>query len=165
MYDPTKAELIEAMVSARGRFDALISQIPHAKMVLAGACGEWSVKDVVAHITCCDRWLVLTLALRCQKPPDFWLEDTPLDASNRRLYDENRDLPLDQVLQESADVWGEILEATRAQSETYLFSEQSVPGVPNAFRPCDVLKSESCGHYLDHVPALLAFVRTLEQPK
>ncbi len=166
MSDPrSKAELIEAMLSARGRLDSLISQIPRSKMALSGACGEWSVKDVVAHITSCDRWMGLTLALRCQKPPDFWVEDIPLEAANRRIYEENRDLPLDQVLQESEDVWGEILEGTRAQSEAYLFSEQSVQGVPHTFKPCDVLKSESYGHYLDHVPALLAWIRALEQPK
>ncbi|OGO17250.1 MAG: hypothetical protein A2Z14_08590 [Chloroflexi bacterium RBG_16_48_8] len=162
MSDPSsKADLIEAMVSARGRFDSLISQIPHSKMTLPGASGEWSVKDVVAHITSYDRWLALTLALRGQKPPDFWIEDIPLDEFNRRLFDENRDLSLDQVLQQSGDVWREILEVTRNLPETYLFTEQSVQGVPYTFKPCDVLKSESYGHYLDHVPALLAWIEAI----
>jgi hypothetical protein len=159
MPDPaSKAELIEAMVSARSRLDSLIGQIPHSKMTVSGASGEWSIKDVVAHITSYDRWLGLTLALRGQKPPDFWMENLPLDEFNRRLLDENRDLPLDQVLEDSREVWTEILEGTRAQSETYLFTEQSVRGVAYKFRPCDILKSESYGHYLDHVPALLAWI-------
>ncbi len=100
--DPSsKEELIEAMISARGRFDSLVNQIPHSKMTLSGASGEWSVKDVVAHITSYDRWMGLTLALHGQKPLDFWIEDIPLDEFNRRLFDENRNLPLDQVLQQS----------------------------------------------------------------
>lgn len=163
MSEPSsKAELIETMVSARGRFDALLGQIPYSKMTLSGASGEWSVKDVVAHITSYDRWLGLTLALRGQKPPDFWIEDIPLDEFNRRLFAENRDLPLDQVLQQSGDVWSEILEGTRALPETYLFTEQSVQGVPYTFKPCDILKSESYGHYLDHVPALLAWIDAMK---
>jgi hypothetical protein len=66
------------------------------------------------------------------------------------------------VLQQFRDVWGEILEETRARSEKYLFSEQSVPGVPHKFRPCDILRSESYGHYLDYIPDLRARVEAAQ---
>ncbi len=159
MADPSsKAELIQAMVSARGQFDFVVNQIPRLKMTLSGASGEWSVKDIVAHVTSYDRWLGLALALRGQKPPDHWVEDTPLDEFNRRLFDENRELSLAQVLEDSRAVWAEILEAVHAQSEAYLFTEQAVPGFPYKFKPCEVLKSESYGHYLDHVPGLKAWI-------
>jgi hypothetical protein len=159
MPDPaTKIQLIEAMVSARQELDSLIDQIPRSAMTLSRASGEWSVKDIVAHITSYDRWLGLTLALRGQKPPDFWIEDIPLDEFNARLFNENRDLPLDEVLQQSRDVWAEILAETRSRPEAYLFTEQSVEGVPYKFRPCDLLKSESYGHYLDHIPGLRAWL-------
>ena len=157
MNEPTsKAELIQAMVSARDELVSLIDQIQPSAMSQPGAPGEWSVKDIIAHLTAYDQWLALTLALRCRKPPDFWTEDIPLDEFNRRLFDENRETALDEVLQQFRDVWGEILKETRARSETYLFREQSVPGVPHKFRPCDILRSESYGHYLDHVPDLRA---------
>lgn len=159
MHEPTsKTKLIEAMVSARNELDSLIHQIQRSTMTLPGASGEWSVKDIVAHITSYDRWLALTLAIRGQKPPDFWIEDIPLDEFNRRLFDQNRGMGLDEVLQQSRDVWKKILEETQARPETYLFTEHSVQGVPYAFRPCDILKSESYGHYLDHVPDLRAWL-------
>ena len=163
MADPTsKAELIQAMVSARHQFDSLVNQIPRSKMTLSGASGEWSVKDIVAHVTSYDRWLGLTLALHGKKPPDHWVGDTPLDEFNSRLFDENRDLPLDRVLDDSGGVWAEILEAVHAQSETYLFTEQTVPGVPDKFKPWEVLKSESYGHYLDHVSGLKAWIEGMK---
>jgi hypothetical protein len=159
MADPSsKVELIQAMVAARGQFDSLVNQIPRSKMTLSVGSGEWSVKDMVAHVTSYDRWLGLGLALRGQKPPDHWVEDTPLDEFNRRLFDENRDLPLAQVLEDSRGVWVEILEAVHAKSEAYLFRDQEVPGVPYKFKPCAVLKSECYGHYLDHVPGLKAWI-------
>ena len=164
MPEPTsKIELIEAMMSARRELDSLINQIPRSSMTLPGASGEWSVKDVIAHLTSYDRWLGLTLALRGQKPSDIWIEDIPLDEFNRRLFDDNRDLRLDEVLQQSKDVWMEILDETRLKTETYLFTEQSVQGVPYKFRPCDVLKSESYGHYFDHIPALRAWLKETKQ--
>ncbi len=159
---PSKTALIDAMQSARALLDSLVSQIPPSKMLLNIAAGEWSVKDILAHLASYDRWLGLTLALRGEKPPDFWIEDLALDEFNRRLFDANRDLPLDQVLQDSQDIWSEILAEVRLRAEIYLFTEQSVPGVPYKFRPCDLLKSESYGHYLDHVPSLMAWIEALK---
>ena len=163
MSEPTsKTELIAAMVSARNELDSLIGQIELSTMTLSGASGEWSVKDIIAHIASYDRWLALTLALRGQKPPEFWIDNISLDEFNRRLYAENRDRALEEVLQEYRDVWMEILAETGTRSEAYLFTEQSVPGVPNKFKPCDILKSESYGHYLDHVPALRAWLKAMK---
>lgn len=159
MPDPSsKPELIKAMLFARGEFDALIRRIPPSKMALRAATSEWSVKDIVAHINAYDRWLALGLALRAQKPPDLWMEDIPLDDFNHRLYEENRDLPLDEVLRQSGELWESILEETQRRPEEYLFSVHSVPGVPYTFKPCEMLKSESYGHYLDHVPALRSWL-------
>jgi hypothetical protein len=155
MPDPSsKPRLIEAMLSARGEFDALIRQIPLSKMALRAAPAEWSVKDIVAHVNSYDRWLALGLALRAQKPPDLWIADIPLDELNHRIYEANRDLPLEEVLRESRELWENILKETEGKPEEYLFTEQTVPGVPYSFRPCEMLKSESYGHYLDHVPPL-----------
>jgi hypothetical protein len=160
MPDPTsKSELLETMLAARGRLDSLIDRIPRSIMTRPGAPGTWSAKDILAHLASYDRWLGLTLALRGQKPPDFWIEDIPLDEFNRRLFEENCDKPLDEVLQESREVWREMLQAMQTRTEAYLFAEQSIPGVPYHFRPCDLLKNESYGHYYDHFLALDAWLR------
>jgi len=154
----SKAGLIKAMLSARDEFDSLLRRIPPSKMAHRAGPGEWSIKDTVAHVNSYDRWLALGLALRAQKPPDLWIEDIPLDEFNRRIYEENRDLPLDDVLRDSRDLGEHILDETRSKPEQYLFSVQSVAGVPYTFKPCEILKSESYGHYLDHVPALKSWI-------
>ncbi len=158
----SRAELIEAMVAARTEFDSLIELIPRRSMTRPGAAGEWSVKDIVAHVTSYDVWLALTLGLRGLPPPELWIEDIPLDEFNRRLFEENRDKPLDDVLRESEEVWLQILGETKAAPEAYLFTERSVEGVPYRFRPCDILRSESYGHYLDHVPSLRVWLEATE---
>jgi hypothetical protein len=163
MSAPTsKAELLQAMISAREQLDALVGQINRSTMTLPGAAGEWSVKDILAHLASYDRSLALTLALRGQKPPDLWIEDIPLDEFNRRLFEQNLGMGLVEFLQQFREVWEAILEETRARPEQYLFSEQSVQGVPDKFKPCDILRSESYGHYLDHVPALRAWLEAAQ---
>lgn len=154
----TKKELVAAMIAAREELDALVERIPRAVMELPGTYEQWSVKDILTHITCYDRWLGLTMALRGQKPPDKYIEGTSLDELNERLYRENRDLPLDEALRQSLEVWKEVLEAARSRTEAYLFSEQSVEGVPFKFTPSTVLKNEAYGHYLEHLPDLQAWL-------
>jgi hypothetical protein len=64
MDEPTsKAELIQAMISARNELDSLIEQIQPYAMSRPGPANEWAVKDILAHLTADDRWLALTLAL------------------------------------------------------------------------------------------------------
>jgi len=83
MKEPTsKSELLQAMVTARNEWDALIAQIPRHRLSESAASGSWSVKDVVAHVTEYDRWLALGLAMRLQKPPQIWLDDISLDEFN-----------------------------------------------------------------------------------
>jgi hypothetical protein len=159
MSEPaTKTELINKMISARRQLDSLLDQIDPTMMTIPGAAGEWSVKDIIAHINAYDRWLALTMALKGQKPPDLWMEDLPLDKFNQLLYEQIRDLPLEQVLLESRQLWRQILEATQALPEDYLFAERSIQGDPDLFRPCDILRSESYGHYLDHLADLRAWI-------
>ncbi len=158
----SKSELIQAMVAARAEFDSLLRRIPASKMLEPPAPGEWSVKDIVAHVNSYDRILALGLALRGMKPPDLWLEDVPLDQFNRRIYEANRDLPLDGVLRESRELAREILAEADAKGEAFLFSDQTVLGVGYSFKPSEMLKSESYGHYLDHVPALRSWLECNE---
>ena len=74
----SKNELIEAMESARNILDSLIDQIERSTMTLPGVSGEWSVKDILAHLTAYDRWLALTLAFRGQNLQTFGLRILPL---------------------------------------------------------------------------------------
>jgi hypothetical protein len=159
MPDPkTKTELVEVMISAREQLETILDLISPSVMALPGIADEWSVKDIIAHLNSYDRWLGLTLALRGKKPPEIWMEDIPLDDFNQLLFEENRDLSLDEVLQQSHDIWEQILRKTISLPGAYFFTERSVQDVPYRFRPCDILKSDSYGHYLDHLPMLRAWL-------
>lgn len=160
MSDPSsKIELLEVMRAARAQFDSLLEQVSRSRMTMAPGSGEWSVKDIVAHVNSYDRTLGLGLALRLQRPPDFWIEDMPIDEFNRILYEENRNLALQQVLEDSRELWTQILQETESKTETFLFTDHIVQGFPEPVRPCDTLKNETYGHYLQHVPALEAAVQ------
>jgi hypothetical protein len=161
MKDPTtKPELIVAMREARRAWDGWIAKVPPARMDEPVAACEWSVKDILAHTTEYDRWLGLGLALRLQKPPDLWLADLSLDQFNAALHKQIHDRPPVEVLADSQHVFAEMVQAVAARSEAYLFGTHHVAGVPYEVRPFEMLRSESYGHYYDHLPTIKAWVKS-----
>lgn len=162
MKDPTsKAELLKAIHTARNEWDALIAQIPRHRMSESVAPGAWSVKDIIAHVTEYDRWLALGLALRLQKPPQIWLDDISLDEFNAVLYQRNADRNPTDILLDSTQVYQDLINEVEAHSEAYLFGSHRVEGVSDAVIPYQILKSESYGHYHDHVPTLRAWLASI----
>ncbi len=45
-----KTQLLDMMRTARAQWEALLAEIPAAWMTEPGVEGEWSVKDIIAHI-------------------------------------------------------------------------------------------------------------------
>jgi len=164
MKDPTsKSELLKAIHTARNEWDALIAQIPHHRLSESVMPGAWSIKDIIAHITEYDRWLALGLAMRLQKPPQIWLNDISLDEFNALLHQQIAGRDPDDILMDSNRVFQDLVNEVEAHSEAYLFGSHRVEGVPDAVIPFQILKSESYGHYHDHIPTIRAWLSSTHQ--
>jgi hypothetical protein len=159
MKDPaTKPELIKAIRTARNEWDSLIAQIPQHRLSEPVADGQWSIKDIIAHVTEYDRWLALGLAMRLQKPPKIWLDDISLDEFNAVLHQQNADRNPSDILLDSTSVFRELINEVEAHSDAYLFGTHRLEGVSYDIIPFQILKSESYGHYYDHIPAMRAWL-------
>ncbi len=164
MNDPTsKSELLQVMHTARNAWDALIAQVPHLQMSESVGSGSWSIKDIIAHVTEYDRWLGLGLALRLQKPPQIWLDDISLDEFNAVLHQQIAGRNPDDILLDSNRVFQDLISEVEAHSEAYLFGTHRVEGVSYDVIPFQLLKSESYGHYNDHIPAIRAWLSSHPQ--
>ncbi len=51
-----KPKLLETLRSKRAEWDAVLAEIPAAQMTEPGVAGEWSVKDIIVHLTYHERW-------------------------------------------------------------------------------------------------------------
>lgn len=164
MKAPTsKSELLQAIHTSRNEWDALITQIPHHRLSESLVSGSWSIKDVIAHVTEYDRWLALGLAMRLQKPPQIWLDDISLDEFNAVLHQQIADRNPDDILLDSNRVFQDLINEIEAHSEAYLFGTHHVEGVSDDVIPFQLLKSESYGHYNDHIPAIRAWLSSHPQ--
>src|SRR5262249_54248648 len=98
-----KAVFLANLDAERAGWDVELAEVERAHMSLPSAAGEWSVKDLIAHVTWFEREMVDLLRDRALAGSDLWM--LPQDKRNAAIYAENRDRPLDDVLAEARRVY------------------------------------------------------------
>lgn len=119
--DTSKAQLLDDLRDEEARWEALLHEIQDIgedHMTQPGVAGEWSIKDIVAHLTGWRRRTVgrFQAALRHEPlPPPLWPAHLQTDDEiNAWIYAANRDRPLADVLRESRDVFEQLVETLAA---------------------------------------------------
>ena len=97
----TKTDLIDRLQRERAFWEALLRVVSEADMLLPGVVGDWTFKDVVAHLT---GWRKRTIARianpgqgRDPRPAEWPVDLDDLDDRSRRSgRDQRVDLPREQ---------------------------------------------------------------------
>jgi hypothetical protein len=145
-----KSEIINAMKKARVEWNGLLGQIPEERMTEPGANGEWSVKDVIAHLTFFENEMVTVLEQRALTgTPGVW--ELPTDEANAMLYEQRKDYPLAQVLADSRQAYERLLALTEAAPESDFEGPSSYAEMPPDWTLEAVLSGNSWDHYYEHI--------------
>ena len=102
-----KPELLNWLQQENQQWEVLLAQIGLMHMNQSGVNGDWSMKDIVAHLTGWNRWLVARLQAaqrREPEPPPPWPAHLQTDDEiNAWLPFAPKTCPTDQVEFSSAD--------------------------------------------------------------
>lgn len=130
-WTTSKAQLLDDLRDEQAHFEALLQDIGEDHMTQPGVAGEWSIKDVVAHLTGWRRRTVAQFqaALRNEPAPaPFWPPHLQTDDEiNAWIYAANRDLPLADVLRDSRDVFQQLVQTLDAFPEADLLDHTRFP--------------------------------------
>lgn len=98
----TRSEILKALTESRQNFLAAINGISEADMSQPGVVGEWSVKDILVHLTRWEAELVKLLWQAAQgvKPTTIHFSGIKVDETNQRWFEESRSRPLALALQD-----------------------------------------------------------------
>jgi hypothetical protein len=134
MGDTTsKAQLLEGLRDEQASFEALLNDIGEEHMTQPGVAGEWSVKDVVAHLTAWRRRTVgrFQAVLRHEPvPPPPWPPELPTDDEiNAWFHATDRDRSLADVRRESREVFEQLAETLGAFPEAELLDPARFPWI------------------------------------
>lgn len=163
MDDEARREaLIDRIGETRERWRRLVADVGPERCDLPGAVGEWTFKDVAAHMTAWRRRTVLRLeaAARGEEPPappwpaELRPDEDETDTLNAWLHDRDKDLPLADVLAEADGIYDAFIAAVRS-----LPIEQATD--PNRFDWMEgqaLVDGDFSGHLSEHEPDVRAWL-------
>src|SRR5207302_1509092 len=112
----SKKQLLAELQSEQAAWLALLDEIGEENMTQPEVAGGWSIKDIVAHLTGWRRRTVLRFRTALDPTVDMtpsWPaeldEDDEVDEINAWIYKANRDRPLGDVLNDSREVFQQLV--------------------------------------------------------
>jgi hypothetical protein len=103
-----RSELLDWLQKEYQGWESFLDQIGGARMEQPGVAGDWSMKDIVAHLTGWNRWLVIRLQAaqrgEAEPPPPWPAHVQTEDDINAWIYESNRERSLREVLDEMHEV-------------------------------------------------------------
>jgi hypothetical protein len=156
----TKPLLLETLRSKRAEWDALLAEVPESRMTEPGVSGEWSVKDMIAHLTFHERWFAdrMQEQLCGQSYTPTELDFMDFDRRNDLIFQQQRDRPLPDVLAESREAFRLLIEGIQAHTEAFLTEPQQFEGAPEPVIIWQMLRGDVYDHYGQHAPSLRAWL-------
>ena len=115
-------ELLAALEAARARLDAALAGMSSEELIAPGPLGDWSVKDLLTHVTSWDVDLLTNLGKikRGQKPGRTQWDGPSIQAQNDAWHQELKDRPLERVLADYDAVHAQVLRAVSGLSDAEL---------------------------------------------
>jgi hypothetical protein len=162
-----KSELMADIEQSWTRLNTAINRLTESQLTTIRDAQGWAVKDHISHLTRWERSVVFFL--RGQPRHQSLGVDEALylkgqdDAINAAMYQQTRDIPLEEALRESRDTHQQLLMLVESLTDAdlqkryreYLPDE---PGKSDAVRAVDVIVSNSARHYDEHLGWIEALV-------
>lgn len=147
-----KGDLIRRIEAARRGWDELVAGVDDDMALEPGTEGELSAKDLVAHVTWYEREVVRMLRTRTMEGSGLWALGT--DERNTAIYEQARDVPLEDVRAESARVFEELIEQLRLLPCEAYSDAARFANMPPDWVPWELIAGNTIWHYPDHRGAI-----------
>ncbi len=144
-----KAEFLRHVRADWQRWQAALDELGEARMTQPGVAGDWSVRDVIAHITWSEREMLGVLRQRALAGSELWRLDA--DQRNAAIYAQNRGRPLADVLQGAQAVHEQLVEALEELPEEHYGNPARFRDMPADWLPWRVLAGNTYEHYEHHL--------------
>jgi hypothetical protein len=160
----TGVRLVGILQDERAEWNALLAQVGLERMEELGVVGDWSVKELVAHLTWYERAIVENGARVLQgeafvRPADRGeMVGLNMDERNALVAEKARVRSTTDVLAEADSVYQQLLAMIAAVPDRIL-NDASVLGLPDDIPPWMRVANNSYSHYREHAADLRAWLQ------
>jgi hypothetical protein len=122
-----KSELLSWLKDENRKWEALLAEVGPERMDRPGVNGDWSMKDLVAHLNGWNRWLLVRVQAAARgepQPPPPWpanLEED--DEINAWIHESARSRPVSDVVDETRRVLEQLFAVLQALPEDVRIEE------------------------------------------
>jgi hypothetical protein len=142
-----KQLLMKRLEQAWKTFEQSYSELSEHELTKPGVTGEWTVKDIIAHVTWWEEEALkhLPTILTGGKSPRYSVLYGGIDAFNALMTDKKKSLPLSEVMRQQGDTHRRLIDFIRSAPEDH-FSRET--------RFLRRLRLDTYSHYLKHARAI-----------
>lgn len=161
-----KQELYEVIHQERIKLNKALDNLTDEQKQRQGACGDWSVKDILAHLVEWEqrglRWYRAGLQGEVPKTPDEDYNWRELPALNHAIFEAYRDWPLQEIEGVYAQSYEETLAALDQMTEAELFTPNTYPWTGNSLLR-DYVNANTASHYRWASKLIRGFAKRINQ--
>jgi hypothetical protein len=155
----TAARLATILQDERAAWNALLAAVGPSRMELPGVEGDWSVKELVAHLTWYEQAVVdgahqvMTTGAYTRRAMD----GGNIDERNAHIAAESRSRSVGDVLAEADAVFSQLLQVIAAIPDNIL-NDARLLGLPDDVPPWMRVANNSYAHYRQHEEPIRAWL-------
>jgi hypothetical protein len=132
-------------------FTTLLASLSEEQITTTGVNGTWTVKDNIAHITAWHNWVNdLLREIKGGEKQEYGVDwsDEAVDEVNERVYQQNKLLPLAEVLAQFHTSYQQLLGTVQSMSLEELNTSMPVPSKALAWQ---IIAGNTYEHYQEHI--------------
>lgn len=160
-----KQELLEVIHYERNKLNKALECLTEEQKLRQGACGDWSVKDILAHLVDWEqrglRWYRSGLQGEVPKTPDEQYNWRELPALNNAIYENYRDWSLKDIKLVFEKTYEETLMVLEQMTEEELFTPNFYQWTGNSLLR-DYVNANTASHYRWASKLIRGFIKRIE---
>ena len=147
-----KKVFIKKIQDSRDELECLLSQFSPTMMERQNMVDDWSIKDIIAHISWYEGEMVKILSTRIFQGSPLW--DLDLQERNIAIHDVIKEKDLNEIIQEEKETFSTMLNLLQNLDGDDLNNPTAFEGMPFDWIPWNVIASNTYEHYDDHIADL-----------
>ncbi len=159
-----KEELIQALEDGQQEMVDLLEGLPDEAMLEPGVIGNWSIKDMLAHLTFWEGQAVAVLfqiQQSDQKPSAAFFGKETTDQVNTRIHEVNNSRPLESIWTDFLGVRKQTIRRVNEVSDDALNNPTRFPWT-NGLPLYELVLDNSVSHADEHSEALLNWLEEFD---
>jgi hypothetical protein len=154
MSDMTeKSELLAELDREWANIERVCAGLSEEEMVAPGVEGEWSVKDILCHLSAWEKYLLDRLGVVLTGQPPLYPAMSSWDDVHRfnaQVHAENKDRPLTSAIIEFRSLYQGVMTVLQAISDDQLSAPYSYDFPDDNITLVQLIRANTCEHYREH---------------